>query len=309
MKTDVATIKAKLTSFKKKRSLPGINTPATLDCFARHIVDSIKRIQMVTDIRDEIQSPDSIDATRGDFNPIKAATYHKQHGNIDEAFWLVFLATHFGEDEKKTKWRWVQDVYCGLGHGIFWNWKKTSADPNGFRRWLELNKSILMERGEFGNHRKFMSLKDSHTGMAIASYINWIGLKHKHADLINNLQGKFGVTPHELFDTLYKSMTAVFQFGRVGRFDYLSMVGKLGLIDIEPGNPYLLGATGPLTGAYLLFGESKIRVNVLNSDLQALGEHLNLYFGMQVIEDAVCNWQKSPDKYISSFAEGRILTV
>src|ERR1700722_1092688 len=99
MKTDVATIKAKLISFKKNKNLPGIDTTAKLDCFTRHIVDSIKRIQLVTDIRDKIQNPDSIDVTRNYFNPLKAAIYHKQHGNIDEAFWLVFLATHFGEDE------------------------------------------------------------------------------------------------------------------------------------------------------------------------------------------------------------------
>jgi hypothetical protein len=301
MKTDLADIKEKIISYKKRINLPGINTDAKLDCFTRHIADSIKRIQLITDIRDEIQNLDSIDITRNDFNPLKAALYHKQHGNIDEAFWLVFLATHFGEDEKKTKWHWVQDVYSGLGHKVYWDWKKTSADPNGFRKWLDINKNILLGRGAFGNHRKYLSLNDSHTGMAVATYINWIGPKHKHIDLINNVQGKVGVTPHVLFDALYKSMDAVFQFGRVGRFDYLSMVGKLGLANIEPGNPYLPGATGPLIGARLLFGESNTPVPVLNHQLQYLGQHLDLYFGMQIIEDAVCNWQKSPDKYIPFF--------
>ncbi len=300
MKTDLATIKAKLVSFEKNKNLPGINTIAKLDCFTRHIVDSIKRIQLITDIRDKIQSQDSIDVTRNNFNPLKAAIYHKQHGNIDEAFWLVFLATHFGEDEKKTKWRWVQDVYSGLGGEVCWDWKKTSIDPNSFRTWLDANKSILLQRGAFGNHRKYLSLNDSHTGMAVATYVNWIGPKHTHHDLINTMQAKTGVSPHVLFDALYKSMDAVFQFGRVGRFDYLSMVGKLGLAIIEPGNPYLHGATGPLTGARLLFGDGKMPDNTLNYYLQELGEHLELYFGMQVIEDAVCNWQKSPDKYITS---------
>ncbi|MGP8217706.1 MAG: hypothetical protein ACLQQ4_19205 [Bacteroidia bacterium] len=301
MKTDLADIKKKILSYKKRINLPGINTDAKLDCFIRHIADSIKRIQLITDIRDEIQSLDSIDVTRNDFNPLKAALYHKQHGNIDEAFWLVFLATHFGEDEKKTKWRWVQDLYSGLGHEVFWDWKKTSTDPNGFRKWLDANKNILLGRGAFGNHRKYLSLNDSHTGMAVATYINWIGPKRSHQDLVNTLQIKAGATPYVLFDALYKSMDAVFQFGRVGRFDYLSMVGKLGMANIEPGNPYLSGATGPLIGARLLFGENNMSAKDINICLQALGEHLSFYFGMQIIEDAVCNWQKSSRKYISSY--------
>jgi hypothetical protein len=301
MKTDLADIKEKITSHKERIDLPGINTDEKLDCFSRHIVDSIKRIQLITDIRDEIQSLDSTDVTRNDFNPIKAALYHKQHDNIEEAFWLVFLATHFGEDEKKTKWRWVQDVYSGLGHEVFWDWKKTSTGPDGFRTWLDANKNILLKRGAFGNHRKYLSLNDSHTGMAVDTYINWIGPNHRHQDLISAIQVKAGRTPYVLFDALYKSMDAVFQFGRAGRFDYLSMLGKLELANIEPGHPYLSGATGPLTGARLLFGGGKMPVNTLNYRLKELGEHLDLYFGMQVIEDAVCNWQKSPDKYISSF--------
>jgi len=35
------------------------------------------------------------------------------------------------------------------------------------------------------------------------------------------------------------------------------MVGKLGLANIEPEIPYLIGATGPLAGARLLFPNNK----------------------------------------------------
>ena len=42
--------------------------------------------------------------------------------------------------------------------------------------------------------------------------------------------------PRKAFDILYHSMGAVASFGRTARFDYLTMIGKLGLAPIEPGS-------------------------------------------------------------------------
>jgi hypothetical protein len=101
------------------------------------------------------------------------------------------------------------------------------------------------------------------------------------------------------FDHLYCSMDDVIAFGRTAKFDYLTMVGKLGLAQIEPGIPYLDGSTGPLRGARLLFGGSRtanINVHTLDKWLTEVGITLNV--GMQVLEDALCNWQKSPGKFI-----------
>ncbi len=92
-------------------------------------------------------------------------------------------------------------------------------------------------------------------------------------------------------------MGAVISFGRTARFDYLCMLGKLGLAAIEPGSTYMDGATGPFDGAKLLFGnEAKgMTRRELDALLIDLGAALNV--GMQVIEDALCNWQKSPGKF------------
>ena len=95
---------------------------------------------------------------------------------------------------------------------------------------------------------------------------------------------------------------AVASFGRTAKFDYLTMIGKLGLAPIEPGSTYMHGATGPLSGARLLFGGRKT-APLTRSDLEAwlvelearlhLGTH-----GMQVLEDALCNWQKNPRTFV-----------
>jgi hypothetical protein len=88
-------------------------------------------------------------------------------------------------------------------------------------------------------------------------------------------------------------MEMVMRFGRLARFDYLTMVGKLELAPIQPGLAYIKGSTGPLAGAKLLFGNA----GATTLDEWAAQLARNLQVGMQVMEDSLCNWQKSPDKF------------
>jgi hypothetical protein len=94
-------------------------------------------------------------------------------------------------------------------------------------------------------------------------------------------------------------MDAVASFGRTAKFDYLTMLGKLGLAPIVPGRAYLDGATGPLRGAKLLFLGSPnaggLSTNELDTRVGQLGAALQV--GMQEMEDSLCNWQKSPGRF------------
>jgi Alpha-glutamyl/putrescinyl thymine pyrophosphorylase clade 3 len=155
----------------------------------------------------------------------------------------------------------------------------------------------------FGNHRKYETLRpDSARGTSrvVQSYVAWVGANRGHGLLVDDARQAVGPNPRAVFDHLYRSMDGVTSFGRTGRFDFLAMVGKLGLADIEPGIPYLKGATGPLLGAKLLFGGAKtVAIDPATLDVWSaeLGDHLEV--GMQAIEDGMCNWQKSPDSFIS----------
>ena len=80
----------------------------------------------------------------------------------------------------------------------------------------------------------------------------------------------------------------------MARFDYLTMVGKLGLAPIEPGSTYMQGSTGPFVGARLLFGG---RRSAAELDAWLVELDARLHVGMQVLEDAICNWQKSPGTF------------
>jgi hypothetical protein len=72
------------------------------------------------------------------------------------------------------------------------------------------------------------------------------------------------------------------------------MIGKLGLANIEPPSTYVQGSTGPVKGARLLFG---VRSSAKQLDSWLIELDAQLHVGMQVLEDALCNWQKSPTKF------------
>jgi len=176
--------------------------------------------------------------------------------------------------------------------------------PEAFRDWLELHETRLKTENvarHFGNHRKYQSLDSrspTGTGAAFETYVRWVSPPRTHEILFANAYRNCAQDSKATFDFLYKSMKDVASFGRTARFDYLTMIGKIGLAPIEPGSPYLEGATGPVLGARLLFGgrpDAAISRSSLDTWVIELGAHLGV--GMQVLEDALCNWQKSPTQF------------
>ncbi|RZL05453.1 MAG: hypothetical protein EOO89_26420 [Pedobacter sp.] len=292
-------IRAKLQTYKAIRPLPGIDNPQNEECFVLQLIDSVRRVKYVRLISESVDSPITANPLNAAFDPIKAAAWHHSQGNINEAFWLVFLSTHFGKN-LNTKWNLVRDVYSGLTDNIVWNWENVCADRDGFLAWLNANQDTLRARGKVGNHRKYQSLdayNANGTGSAINSYIDWIGENHNHQELIDNALDASENDPKRAFRHLYNSMNAVKSFGRMARFDYLTMIGKLNLINIVPDSTYMTGATGPVTGARILFGQN-VNSTTFEEWFTELDEHLGLEFGMQILEDAVCNWQKNTANYI-----------
>lgn len=291
-------LEASLKAFDlNKRALPGIHSSERREAFLEQLVESLRRIEYVSFLRDENFDSSRADPSQDIFDPLRAAVYWIRKGNPDEAFWLTFLFVQFGKHEKDG-WRLVRDVYGALG-GTPWTWERVSKDPQAFVDWLAANRAKL--KGRFGNHRQYESLNahsPNGTGAAVKSYVKWVGPSHSHWELIQMAHKAVGQNPHETFDWLYRSMRQVQRFGRLGRFDYLTMIGKLGLAPIDPPTAYLTGATGPLKGARLLFADdpkAKLSPKKLDGYLKELDEQLGV--GMQALEDSLCNWQKSPNKF------------
>jgi Alpha-glutamyl/putrescinyl thymine pyrophosphorylase clade 3 len=280
--------------------LAGLHPAGHLDCLVWQLVESRRRIEFVHHIRDAQHHPDRMNPLSNLFDPLRAAVLHHRQGHVDEAYWLVFLAVHFGK-HIRNGWRLTRDIYGRLGGPGRWDWESISKNLPGFRLWLEANQQRLGGQG-FSNHRKFESLRvnsSKGTAAVFESYVAWVKPPKTHGDLIRAAHLSVGQNPQDTFDHLYRSMDPVLRFGRLGRFDYLTMLGKLGIAPIDPGSAYLWhNASGPLDGARLLFGgktDANIRARELDAKLIALDHHLGV--GMQALEDALCNWQKSPNAF------------
>ncbi len=283
----------------QRHRLPGIQKEGRHAVLTEQMVESDRRVRFVQAIRMRDVSPHRADPGSALFDPLKAAIHFHNLGNVDEAFWMVFFFVHFGK-HARGGWRYARDVYGSLGGPHRWNWANTSADPAGFRDWLHLNQAAIRGQGVpggFGNHRKFQSLgahNQASTGDAFVSYVDWVDPARGHQLLVQQALQAANGDRIAAFDALYNGMAAVASFGRLARFDYLSMLGKLRLADIVPGSPYLAGSSGPRQGAALLFGANR-SLQELDDWTAELGNHLGL--GMQVMEDSLCNWQKSPDQF------------
>lgn len=289
---------------KRVRPLPGIAPIENRIALIEQFLESIRRVQYVYVIRDKPHSSLRADPSSDIFDPLRAAALHRRWGVPDEASWLTFLATHFGKN-KKTGWRLLRDVYGALGEEAPWTWQKTTASPDAFSAWLEAHYDALTTDGiprHFGNHRKYETLRSSSekgTGAVVSSYVHWVLRYGDHPGLFEEAIERVGGEPRKAFRRLYDSMS-VLRFGRTAKFDYLTMIAKMSLAQIQPDSAYLIGATGPLRGARLLFAgtvaATHITAHELDDWLLLLGDAIDI--GMQEMEDALCNWQKTPGRFV-----------
>lgn len=290
----------------KNSKLIGLKTQLHYETLAKQLIDSVRRIEYVETIGKRKISYLRKNPHSPIFDPLRAAWLFIDEGNINEACWLIFLSTHFGK-HKQYGWNLCADIYGGLGTTI-WTWDKVSSDYLSFEKWYK-SAAIEMDRDKtirrFGNHRKYESLRFD-TGRAthkvVESYIKWIGVSRDHEVRFLEASTQLQVSnSHILFDNLYRSMRSVISFGRTAKFDYLTMLAKFNIVNIDPLTLYLSGATGPKDGVNLLFygkTSSNDSVATLNRKINELAAELPIdKLSSQILEDALCNWQKSPDKY------------
>lgn len=281
--------------------LPGLSPPTQREVFLERIIESERRVRYVDHFVQAAISPSRVDPSSGRFDPIKAAILNQRAGDFEEACWMVFLFAHFGK-HRTAGWLYSSRVYRGGQEQLPWTWSRITSDIDGFRDWLDSAQTEIREGTGphgFGNHRKYESLSgwnENGTGAVIASYIDWVMTEGTHGALFGKALSDAAGDPTGAFERLYVSMNQVRRFGRVGRFDYLSMISKLDLARIRPGRAYLVASTGPLAGARLLFdGSAPVRSTAAQLEDRAVQLEEYLQIGFDPLEDALCNWQKSPD--------------
>ena len=106
------------------------------------------------------------------------------------------------------------------------------------------------------------------------------------------------------FHEMYLQSQKIPNFGRLGGFDFSSSLVKCGFNIKEPKSMYADHSTGPLQALGLLLQLTKNPVT--NSSKKKLSVDLvdwffknsNIFMTGQVLEDAICNWQKDTRNYI-----------
>ena len=289
-------LRTRLLAFGDDQALPGVGSEERRGALISQLVESTHRVRYPVVMLNRNISGNRCHPDSPMFDPLLAAIHMKSRGEIDESFWFLFLFIHFGK-HRTGKWRYAAEVYR-RSDSERWSWAEVTRDPAGFRNWVLANAAHIRRKGVpggFGNHRKYERLET--TPDVVDSYLQWIGPNQSHADFFGQAVRDASGDRAKAFDSLYRSMGAVLRFGRTARFDYLSMVGKLGLAPIEAGSPYLQDSTGPLIGARLLFccNGRQLSNSELNESAIRLAKGLGI--GMQVLEDALCNWQKSPETF------------
>lgn len=279
--------------------LVGLISPIHKSVFVDQLIDSIRRIEYLRLTSFRAKSVSLYTPYSGSFQPLGGAAALYKAGRVEDAYWLIYLATHFGK-HKIDGWNLTEDIYGRFGEGGVWDWAAASHDPLAISNWLQALYPDVTNAGRsrrFGNHRKFETLKPGRkgTGHALATYIAWVVAHGSHNNLIKSVQRRVGQNPRDIFAYLYKDLNQVAKLGRLGKFDLLCNLSNLLIAPIFPDKAYIAESTGPKAGARLIFG-ANLNTNQLEVACAELAEHLDV--SPQVIEDALCNWQKSPTAYI-----------
>jgi hypothetical protein len=301
---DRAALEQRLSGFEAvDGALNGVADPQHRSTFIEQVIDSVQRERYFHQLAARSYGPEVADPGRPEaFHPVKAAVLHHRAGRFDEACWFLFLYVHFGK-HRSAGWNWPRLVYGRFGSvaAEWWTWDAVFSDPLAFQYWLDASGPALRaEPGGFGNHRKYLSLdawSPTQTGAAVHGITAEIaagGGTHQAW-----LGGLASADPEVTFDRVMQAVRRVPSFGRTAGFDYVTTLARLGFVTARAPHTYMSGATGPLSGTRLLFSASAgpgMSAREAQAALVRLADALQV--GPEVLEDAVCNWQKDPARYV-----------
>lgn len=266
----------------------------TYEILALQLIDSIEQEAAIKALLESNIREQCCDPKSEEFNPIKAIIYLKDK-DYDEVCWLSFLLI-YTNDSEQTDWAFMRKLYGGVGLNLntALTWQQVNKSFDQRTALLEqLSSSLALSdpKPKFGHHRAYESL--SHLPITFSSYIDFINKQGGHQALFCPEPPTIDKTTY--FQTLYALIRKnVYRFGRLSTFEYLCLLGKMGLADVEPDSCYIAEASGPKRGAKLLFG--MLDDAKLDDHAIGLADYLNV--GYQELEAAICHWQKSPDRYI-----------
>ncbi|WP_019671990.1 alpha-glutamyl/putrescinyl thymine pyrophosphorylase clade 3 protein [Psychrobacter lutiphocae] len=268
------------------------------EILALQLLDSIKQEQQIEALFNQPLSQTCCDPKSPDFDPIKAIVRIKDI-DYDEACWLSFLLI-YTNDSAESDWAFMRLLYNGIGlTAPRLTWQFITEQTLSLQDSLQqLAKALAAHdpKPKFGHHRAYESL--AQLPAVFHSYIAFITEQGGHKALFKPHKtlkpNKKVIAKQAYFQTLYSLIRNIYRFGRLSTFEYLCLVGKMGLADVAPDSCYIAEASGPKRGAKLLFG--MLTNEQLDNHAVGLADYLDV--GYQQMEAAICHWQKSPQRYI-----------
>lgn len=283
-------------------SLPGIADPVARATLVEQFISSLRRIEFVRGFRHRpMVSPERINPHSPLFDPLKGAFFLDSQGARDEAVWLTFVATHFGK-HVSDGWKLAGNVFGSFGNGPIWTLNHYNEHVDDFEAMLVDHQADLEAKsvsGRFSNHRQYQSKKAERISLVFSTFHEWLLDAGGMNSRVRAIHLQVGQEPTAVFRELFGSLETVYGFGRLGTFDFLTMLDKLDLAPIRADSVHFAGATGPLAGAKLLLlgsTDANGKTKALEEAIDSLDDHLQV--GKQVLEDSLCNWQKSPTQYV-----------
>lgn len=205
-------------------NLSFFNTRISCEILAMQLIESMKRISYFQVLSNRDISPRRTDPQDPIFDPVRAILYLKDI-DYDEACWLTFLLVYTAENYQ-TNWNFMRQLYGGVNETL--TWELARNNPQMFPHLADML-STSQRRPKFGNHRKYESLR--RLPQVFDSYINLVKAYGGHKNLFRHTD--FG-NKKEYFKWLFSIVESnICSFGRLSTFDYLSMMYKTGLANIE----------------------------------------------------------------------------
>ncbi len=263
-----------------------------LDVLAQQTKDSISRIQIYKAYKRRALNADENGLS---YYQSYVPFVLSQRSSIKskEKVWLLFLATYFGKSNS-SKWELFKRSAFDNSKNLI---SYSSIEGDREKYFNHLRSFDFYKNANYSNHRKFIAKKlDGDKGFIRSANF-----------LMDNIEDYIFDHP-EKFDIVYNSALKIPNFGRMGAFDFTSSLCKCACNVLEPTDLYLKNSTGPLIGIgeLLKIGEienqsKKDKVKLGNDLLVWFIANTNIFMCAQVLEDAICNWQKSPAKYKKYF--------
>ena len=181
--------------------LLGVVGTAERRACAEQLISSMRRIDYVKGLAARNLDKRRADPSHGLFDPLMATTFALRRGDVDEAWWLVFLATHFGK-HVEDGWRLTRDFYGAFGTRPPWTWSEVSRHHAQLDSWLDEQWPALVNDGvprRFSNHRKYESKSSAQMKKVLGSYIEFVNSYGDHRSLLQDVHRTVRQNPHECF--------------------------------------------------------------------------------------------------------------